>query len=1215
MKGSDLANNFNEFFNLTLDLLCIANIEGYFVRVNNSWERILGYKPEELENRSFFDFIHPEDINPTKGAVKNLANQEQVINFVNRYKNKNGDWHYLEWRSQPIGDLIYAAAREITERVEIEKILKEKNFELTTLTEVLKETNQKLESAKQLAEERERNYRDIFNSTSEAIFIHHGETGEVIDVNDTMLKMYGFSSKEEVIGANFKNINATEEGYTKERANEMINKALQNETTTFEWRAKRKNGNAFWVEVSLHTTHINNEKNVIASVRDITLRKKSEEILNQSHQTYKGILDNLNEAVYIQDKDGKFLFVNKTAEKLYGYPLDYFIGKTPEFLSAPEKNNLEEVANRVNKAFEGEPGLFKFWGLKNSGEIFPKEVSVTPGLFFGQKVVIAVARDVSENERIKSDLDESEKRYKTLVETSQDGISLMDLNGVIHYINQRKVDMLGYESPSDLIGVNAFDLLSKESAISIKQKMPTLFEKGSASSIVAEAIRKDGSIFTAEFNVSVIKDSKGENQYLMDTIRDVTERKSMENDIAYKSKIQSILINLGAKFINISSKNVDEEISNALSEIGQFSGVDRAYVFSYNFSKNVHDLIYEWSLNENNSISANQKQSYPNILTTNWVEQHRKSEIVHIPNVAGSTLKKELLQILNQQKVKSLISIPLIFENECWGFVGFDSVKNYKEWNEAEISLLKIFAELIVNVHAKSVFENNLQKAKDTAEQKQMEIRNIIDVSPVGIVLVDTIGNVIDVNASAVRMLGSPSLEATKKINLFKTKPLIDIGFTEDLLECIQNKEVVYNEKKYVSVWDKEIFVKYYLSPIVIKHKTESVVINIEDITQTKEYEQKLIYLKEKAEESDRLKTAFLSNMSHEIRTPMNAICGFSNLLLSPTVSDDEREEFVEIININSQQLLSIINDIIDISRIEAGQVSVSKVNFSINDLISELHSIFSQTVKVKGLQLSCTFGLPGFESQIFSDELKVKQVLNNLIYNAIKFTEKGTIEVGYLLKGGFIEFFVKDTGIGIKHVHFERIFERFQQIEDATTESRRGTGLGLPICKAMVELLGGKIWLESTPGVGSTFYFTIPYTKSAEPVQQVVEPKAQTYSWHNRTILIAEDDTTNYMYLRELINKTKATVFRAKTGQEVVDACTSTHFDIILMDIKMPDMDGLEATKILREKGFDIPIIAQTAYAFSEDKERVLEGGCNDYISKPIRQKELLSKIARWLK
>ena len=1215
MKDNDVSNSFSGFFNITLDLLCIANTDGYFIKVNESWERILGYKPTELENRNFFEFIHPDDIEPTKNILTKLANQEQVINFVNRYRNKNGDWLYLEWRSQPVGNIIYAAAHDISERIEIEKLLKEKNSELTTLTDALKDTNQKLEVAKQLAEERERNYRDIFNSTNEAIFIHHGETGEVIDVNSTMLKMYGFSSKDEVLGNKFKNLIATEEGFTIERAFQRIKDALQNGSATFEWLAKKKDGSNFWVEVSLHKTLINKEKNVIATVRNISLRKESEENLKQSHQTYKGILDNLNEAVYIQDKEGKFLFVNKTAEKLYGYPFDYFIGKTPEFLSASEKNNLAEVAEKVNKAFEGEPGLFRFWGKKSNGKIFPKEVSVTPGVYFGQKAVIAVARDVSENERIKSDLLESEKRYKTLVETSQDGISMMDLNGVIHYINQRKASMLGYEKPEDLIGLNAFDMLTKESANEIREKMPALLERGSASNIIAEVMRKDGTIFVAEFNVSVIKDSKGNSQFIMDTIRDITERKRMDDDIAYKSKIHSILTNLGAKFINISPKNVEKEISNALAEIGQFSGVDRAYVFSYDFPKNEHNLIYEWSLDNARSISSNQKQNYPNILTIKWVEQHRKGKIVHLPNVERSNLSNELLQILSQQHVKSLISIPLINEGECWGFVGFDSVEQYKEWNEAEISLLKLFAELIVNVHAKSVFENNLKKAKDTAEQKQMEIRNIIDVSPVGIVLVDTSGKVIDVNSSAVRMLGSPSVEATKKINLFETKPLIEIGFTDDLRKCIQNKEIVYNEKKYISVWGKEIFVKYYLSPIEIKGKTESVVINIEDITETKENEQKLIYLKEKAEESDRLKTAFLSNMSHEIRTPMNAICGFSNLLLNPSVTDDEREEFVEIININSQQLLSIINDIIDVSRIEAGQVSISKVNFSVNDLLNELHSIFSQTIKVKGLQLTCTFGLPNFESQIFSDELKVKQILNNLIYNAIKFTEKGNIEVGYTLKDNFMRFYVKDTGIGINPEHFERIFERFQQIEDATTESRRGTGLGLPICKAMVELLGGKIWLESTLGAGSTFYFTIPYAKSKEPTPQVAEPETQTYSWHNRTILIAEDDTTNYMYLRELLSKTKATVFRAKTGQEVVDACTSTHFDVILMDIKMPEMDGLEATKILREKGLDIPIIAQTAYAFSEDKERVLEGGCNDYISKPIRQRELLNKIARWLK
>jgi hypothetical protein len=555
----------------------------------------------------------------------------------------------------------------------------------------------------------------------------------------------------------------------------------------------------------------------------------------------------------------------------------------------------------------------------------------------------------------------------------------------------------------------------------------------------------------------------------------------MEREIAHRSQLQTILTNLGASFINIQPKNIDREINKALAEMGKFSQVDRAYIFSYNFVKDTMSNTHEWC-SDGTTPEIDNLQDLPNSLVPSWVDAHKRGKVIHIPRVYDLPKDDNVRNILEEQGVKSAITIPMVYQTECFGFVGFDSVKCEKDWMESEFSLLKLFADLLVNV--------------------QMKIR----------------------------------------------------------------------------------------------------------------YQQSMKMAKEKAEESDRLKSAFLSNMSHEIRTPMNAICGFSNLLLNKSISDEEKEEFVQIINVNSQQLLNIINDIIDVSKIEAGQVTVSNVDFSLNNLLKDIQLMFRQTVKLKGIQFTVTFGLPNEQGKVISDELKIKQVLSNLIYNAIKFTKKGLIDVGYRLKDGFIEFYVKDTGIGINSDHFKRIFERFQQVENASTESRSGTGLGLPICKAYVELLGGKIWLTSTLGEGSTFFFTIPFIPSENQVHQIDRVEKEGYNWLSKKILIAEDDTTNYMYLRELVGPTRATVFRAKNGKEVIDACTSMNFDLILMDIKMPIMDGLEATKILRSMGNQLPIIAQTAYAFSEDKQNAMESGCNDYISKPIRRDELLWLIAKWL-
>lgn len=1232
-------NNFEGFFNLALDLLCIADINGNFVKVNKSWEKVLGYSLEYLESHKFLDFVHPEDMQSTLKAVENLAKQEQVVNFVNRYRCKNGSWRYIEWHSQPLGDLIYAAARDITKRINDENLLKQQNDDYILLTEKLSETNTELGFAKRLAEERERNYREIFNSTSDAIFVHNAKTGSIIDVSDTMLKMYGFSDKSQIIGGNISQISAVEHGYTLSMANELIRKALSEENNTFEWLAKKRGGECFWVEVSLRSTQINSQNIVLASVRDISKRREAEEKFRLSHETYKGILDSLNEAVYILNEFGLFVEVNKTAEKFYGYPPEHFIGKTPEFLSAPNRNNFEQVKEILNFALNGKPGRFEFWGIRKNGEIFPKEVSVSPSTYFGKRAVVAVARDISErkdaeldlkskNEQIeaqnieykklneelriaKEGAEQSEIKFRNLIESAFDGIYLIE-GRRFNYVNPGFTDITGYTY--DELTSDEFDftnlLSTKTKKIVDNRYQAGINGETAPARYELQIVTKEKEIKDVEVSSVPIK-TNGE-PLVMGIMKDITPRRKLEREISYRSKLQTLLINLGAKFINIPHHIIEREINNALAEMGSFSEVDRAYIFTYDFGKNTMTNTYEWC-SEGTSSQIENLQNLPNSLVPEWVEEHKEGRIVHIPNIFEFNENKNIRKVLEPQGVKSIITIPMIYSETCFGFVGFDAVKNYKYWSDSEIALLKLFAELVVNVQVKTRYEKRLKEAKIIAEIKQMEVRNIIDYSPVGIVLINTAGNVIDVNNAAVKMLGSPSAEETKKLNIFETKPLIAIGFTNDLQQCLTTKEMVYNEKKYTSVWGKEIFVKYYLVPIVIEGDVESVLANIEDITHVKETEQKLISLKEKAEESDRLKTAFLSNMSHEIRTPMNAICGFSNLLINSSFNDEQRNNFVEIININSQQLLSIINDIIDVSKIESGQISISYSNISVNEIIDEMQTIFSPTVKMKGVELLVTKGLSANDCKIVSDELKIKQILSNLIYNAIKFTEKGRIEVGYRLEDSYLEFFVKDTGIGIKPENFELIFERFQQVEGTTSESRKGTGLGLPISKAFVDILGGQIWLTSE--VGTNLFFSIPYIR--DEIQQSNSEgtiNLQNLKWGTKTILIAEDDQPNYMYIRELLRVTHANVLRAKNGQEAIEMCNANTIDLVLMDIKMPVLNGLEATKRLREQGFKIPIIAQTAYAFSDDKQRALESGCNDYISKPIRQEDLLKLMGKWL-
>jgi len=374
-----------------------------------------------------------------------------------------------------------------------------------------------------------------------------------------------------------------------------------------------------------------------------------------------------------------------------------------------------------------------------------------------------------------------------------------------------------------------------------------------------------------------------------------------------------------------------------------------------------------------------------------------------------------------------------------------------------------------------------------------------------------------------------------------------------------------------------------------------------------------LVDAKEKAEESDRLKSAFLANMSHEIRTPMNGIIGFVDLLKEPDLTPEEYIEYLDIISTSGQQLINIINDIIDISKIEAGEVRISERNFSVNNLLNEICLTFKHQAEIKGIQV--IHEQSPFDLWIKSDETKIRQIATNLIGNALKFTFKGSINVGYENKGAFIEFFVKDSGIGIPAEFHESVFERFRQVEASLTKKAGGTGLGLSICKALVGILGGNIWLTSVLNEGTTFKFTIPVVPGTQSIKETIEVKNDSINWSNREIIVAEDEETNFIYLKKVLEHTNLIVYRAKNGVECLDLLsTYPQVTLILMDIKMPIMDGYEATRIIKQTRPDVKVIAQTAYALANDRENVKQAGCDDYISKPIEKEHLYSIIKKYL-
>ncbi len=391
------------------------------------------------------------------------------------------------------------------------------------------------------------------------------------------------------------------------------------------------------------------------------------------------------------------------------------------------------------------------------------------------------------------------------------------------------------------------------------------------------------------------------------------------------------------------------------------------------------------------------------------------------------------------------------------------------------------------------------------------------------------------------------------------------------------------------------------------------------DITDRKLYEHELKQAKVKAEEADKLKSAFLANMSHEIRTPMNAIVGFADLLSRPNLNDSEKEEYIGIIKGSSNNLLNLINDIIDLSKIEVEKINIKKTEFEIREVMLDLLSKYSSQ-KLSCIDLVYDQQEKDYDIRIFTDPLRFKQIMDNLLDNALKFTNSGFINFGFTIKKDQnIEFYVKDTGIGISEDKQGIIFERFRKVEDNNAKLYRGTGLGLTISKSLTELLDGKIWVESELKKGSNFKFTIPYNKkqftitTSDSVLTNIDIKE--LSWKNQKILIVEDEDLNFLFLEKLLNTTGLEIIRASTGIEAIENVRKHKaIDLILMDIKLPEMDGLTATREIKKIDSKIPVIAQTAYAMKGDKEEILEAGCIDYIAKPIKVDNLLAILKYYL-
>ena len=389
----------------------------------------------------------------------------------------------------------------------------------------------------------------------------------------------------------------------------------------------------------------------------------------------------------------------------------------------------------------------------------------------------------------------------------------------------------------------------------------------------------------------------------------------------------------------------------------------------------------------------------------------------------------------------------------------------------------------------------------------------------------------------------------------------------------------------------------------------------IHDITSSKRIEAELIIARDRAEESDTLKSAFLANVSHEIRTPLNSILGFSDLLKKDSISKEKNNKYLEIIESSGKRLLRIISDIIDLSKIDTSQLSLAYECCNLNKLIDNLEEQFNLCNNGIKHRFKTIKGLSDSESVILVDQDRLAQILSNLIENSIKYAPDGNISFGYEVNNELLSFHVKDEGIGIDLKNHNLIFNRFSQINNEYLKSTSGTGLGLSIVKELTELMKGEIWVESELGKGATFYFTIPYQSISQEKDPIANASTNNFDGKEKVILIAEDEFLNYLYLKSVFENYPFKLIHAKNGEEAITLLkNNSSIDLVLMDIKMPKINGISATIEIRKSNKTIPIIALTAHAFHEDKQKASNAGFNDYLSKPVHEKTLLDMVDKYI-
>lgn len=914
-------------------------------------------------------------------------------------------------------------------------------------------------------------------------------------------------------------------------------------------------------EKTLHVSSRNPQKTryFIGVVKDVSKEKKAQKAVKASEEKFRFFAESTIEGVVVHNK-GIVMDANESFLKMTGYTHKEAIGKNL-FDYLPDKKDQEALAASM---LEKKSLLQQVRANKKDGSLFTIEIESKEVKYMDNNVRIVAVRDVTKQIALQSELKESEERYRTVFEKTGTATVIIEKDRIISLANTKFANLVGY-SAQEIENKRAWmDFVLKEDISKMKSWH--------------ELRRKDPEKTPKEYEFR-----------LMDRFKNIKYISLFVDLIPGTDKSIASLVEITErKKALVKLKESEARLKKAQSIA----------------------MMGNWSLNLNTFEASGSEETKKIYGLSGQTMTSEKIQNIHLPEYR-EMLDKALGELIAG---KSNYDHEFKLKNQLTGQVL--DVRSIAEYNAKENIVTGVIQDVSRMKHAESL-----------NSQREQYLQSIFRAAPVGI------GVVANRHFSAVnRKLCELTGYSEKEL---LNKPSRMLYLTESEYEYVGNvkyREIGEHGTGTVETrWKcKDETIKDILlssTPIDTDDLLKGVTFTALDITERKKAEKdllsknrELILAKDKAEESDRLKTAFLANMSHEIRTPMNGIIGFTNLLANPSLTTETMLSYIEIINKSGDRLLGTVNDLIDISKLEAGLVNILIEDTSVGDLLDSLYRFFDREAVAKGIRLNYHKASSDHPLIIRTDEKKLNSILTNLVKNAIKYTNQGSVDFGFReLEGkdnSKLEFYIRDTGIGIPKDRQEAIFNRFEQADIEDHNVYEGSGLGLTIAQTLAELLGGRIWLESTEGKGTTFFFSLPFIKSEGkgPVSiDTKQVKQQREFSKKLKILIAEDDVASFLHLSILTRKLSREVLHVTSGSEAVKACREhPDIDLVLMDIKMPGMSGLEATRLIREFNSSLIIIAQTAYALHGDREKALEAGCNDHITKPILREEFMEKIGR---